>query len=289
FYHVAQFESISKASEFLYITQPAVSRVIRQLEESLSCPLFFRTSKGVKLTKEGDILYRYIQQAFNFISMGEKKMAEVTELLCGEITIGVSDTLCKHYLMPYLRLFKTLYPKIKIHVVCPTTPGIVNFLKVGKIDFGIVNLPYDDEQLEFKTIMDVQDCFVTGEAYKHLSFKMQPLEEIVKHPLMLLERNSHSRILMDAYFKSHNVEAEPDFELGNMDLLAHFARNGFGVACVIRDFIQDELEKGLLYEVKPIEKIPPRSIGISFLKGVPLSPAAKELIRQLDDLNPEEF
>ena len=135
----------------------------------MKCTLFARNPKGVKLTQEGDVLYKYIEQAFNFISAAEKKIEDIKNLQSGEIRIGVSDTLCKHYLLPHLKHFNTIHPLIKIRVICPTTPEIINYLKAGKIDFGIINMPYFDERLNFKHIMEIQDCFVTGEKYKHLA------------------------------------------------------------------------------------------------------------------------
>ena len=289
FFYTAKYGNISKASEHLYITQPAVSRSIRQLEDALKCALFFRTSKGVVLTPEGEVLFKYVEQALNFLAAGEKKIYDVQDLLDGEIRIGVSDTLCKYYLLPYLKLFNTLYPAIKIHVICPTTPAIIQLLKTGKIDFGIINLPFDDEQLEFKSIMEVQDCFVTGQKYRHLSQRMQPLSEILRHPLLLLERNSNSRLFMDQYFKANSVSVTPAFELGNVDLLIQFAKYDFGIACVIKNFIGDELDRGRLFEIKPVEKIPSRSIGAVWLKNVPLSAAAKKLISNLDYIETSEF
>lgn len=289
FFYTAKYGNISKASEQLYITQPAVSRSVKQLEDSLKCALFFRTSKGVKLTPEGEILYKYIEQAFSFIEAGENKLRDVHNLVVGEVRIGVSDTICKYYLIPYLKLFKTLHPGIKVHVICPTTPGIIGLLKAGKIDFGIINLPFYDEQLEFQNILDVQDCFVAGEKYSRLSKQMQPLKKIIKQPLLLLEKSSNSRIFIDEYFKANSTSVEPDFELGNIDLLIQFAKYDFGIACVIRNFIEDELEKGRLYEIKPIEKIPSRHIGVTWLKNVPLSSAAKVLISNLDYLETSEI
>jgi LysR family cyn operon transcriptional activator len=282
FYAIAKSGSISKASEELYITQPAVSRSLRQLENSLECTLFFRTSKGVKLTPEGETLMQYIDQAFNFIMLGEKKINEAKNLESGEIRIGVSDTLCKYYLVPYLKLFNTLFPAIKIQVTSPTTPVIIELLKAGKIDFGIVNLPFSDPQIELKKIMVVQDCLVCGEKYKKLGYRRQPLAEVVRHPLLLLEKNSNSRRYIDAYFHRHGLTAAPDYELGNFDLLIHFAKHDFGIACVIKNFIQEELDKGNLYEIKPIEKIPPRHIGVARLKEVPLSAAARQLVKLLE-------
>ena len=282
FYFVALHGSISKASEQLYITQPAVSRSIKLLEDTLDCPLFFRTPRGMKLTQEGEILYTYISQAFNFITTAEKKISGVRNLSSGEIRIGVSDTLCKYYLVPYLKLFNTFYPAIRIHVTCPNTPGIISLLKAGAIDFGIINLPFSDDKLVFKSIMEIQDCFVAGEKYRYLSNKIQPLDEIVRQPLLLLEKSSNSRLYIDKYFKDNNVSVKPAFELGNIDLLIHFAKYDFGVACVIRNFIRDELDKGRIFEIKPIEKVPPRHVGAVWLKEVPLSTASRELIDRLD-------
>ena len=102
FYYAAKSESLSKAAEVLYISQPALSRAIKQLEQALGCTLFFRTSKGVRLTPEGRLLFQHIEQAFNFINMGEQRIAETQALQTGEIRIGASDTLCKYYLIPYL-------------------------------------------------------------------------------------------------------------------------------------------------------------------------------------------
>lgn len=289
FYYVAKTKNISKASEQLYITQPAVSRTIKQLEETLGCSLFFRTSKGVELTKEGEVLFKYIEQAFNFISSGEKKITDIRELKTGEVKIGASDTICKYYLVPYLKLFKTYYPDIKVNVTCPTTPEIIKLLKGGKIDFGIVNMPFYDEQLEFKEIMKIQDCFIVGQKYKYLSGTKRHINEIVKYPMLLLEKNSNTRIYIDQYFQKNSISVTPDFELGNIDQLIHFAKYDFGIACVMENFIEDVLNESTLYKINLIEKIPSRSMGIAWLKNVPLTSAAKELIKYFEYNEPSEF
>lgn len=289
FYFVAKSKSISKASEQLYITQPAVSRAIKQLEYSLGCTLFFRTSKGVELTKEGEILFKNIDIAFNFIESAEKKLVEVIGLKTGEIRIGASDTLCKYYLVPYLKLFKAYYPNIKVHVSCPTTPGIIQLLKAGKVDFGIINMPYEDDQLSFKNIMEIQDCFIVGQKYKFLSGTPRHIAEIASYPMLLLEKSSNTRAYIDKYFQQHSLSITPDFELANIDQLTHFAKYEFGIACVIENFIDSIIHDNILYKISLIEKIPPRNISIVWLKNMPLTSAAKELIKQLEYIEPTEF
>lgn len=282
FFYTAKHGSISKASEQLFITQPAVSRSIMQLEDALDCRLFLRTSKGVRLTQEGQLLLQYVEQAFNFLEAGVKKINDMKDLLHGEVRIGVSDTLCKHYLISYLKLFKTLHPDIRIKVTCPTTPVTINLLKSEKIDFGIINLPYEDDALCTKSLLNIQDCFVAGQKFKALSYQVQPLGKIAQNPLLLLEKSSNSRQYIDQYFLSHSLSIAPDLELGNMDLLVQFAKNDFGIACVIKNFVEEDLDNGSLFEIKPIQPIPPRSVGVAWLKDFPLSQASKELISYLD-------
>ncbi|MCX7920695.1 MAG: LysR family transcriptional regulator [Clostridia bacterium] len=278
FFTVAQEGSISKAAELLYITQPAVSRAIQQLEEKSGCALFFRTPRGVTLTKEGAVLYKYIEQAFNFIYLGEKKLSEVKELKKGEITIGVSDTICKHYLLPHLKIFNHTYPGIHIHVTNHTTPVITDLLKKGKIDLGIVNLPIEDGELIIHKIMDIQDCFVAGEKYKKLASSPVSVKDIVNYPMLLLEKDSNSRVYIDKYLAQNHITLQPEIELGNFELLVQFAMIDFGVACVIKNFVNYELDKSLIYEIKLLEPIPPRHIGTVHLNSVPLSAASKKFL-----------
>jgi len=100
FYRTAVNGSLSKAAETLHITQPAVSHTIKQLESQLGAQLFFRTPKGVVLTREGEALFAYVEQAFRMMEAGERKLAEMRDLECGEVHIGASDTLCKHLSAP---------------------------------------------------------------------------------------------------------------------------------------------------------------------------------------------
>lgn len=278
---VAKEESISRAAELLYITQPAVSRAVAQLEEKSGCSLFFRTPKGVKLTTEGAVLYKYIEQAFNFIDLGEKKLNEIKELEDGEVNIGVSDTICRHYLLPILQDFNRDYPKLKIRIVNHTTPIIVDMLRKGKIDLGIGNLPVKDDDLTIQEIIEIQDCFVVGEKYRHLADEVLSINDFSKYPVLMLERGSNSRIYIDNYLEQKHIDLQPEFELGNLDLLVRFAVFDFGIACVIKNFIPEELSSSLLYELTLKETIPSRHIGIIHLKSVPLSSASKRFLSYL--------
>ena len=101
FYTVAKTQNISKAAKELYISQPAISKSIQKLEESLGCELFRRSSRGVLLTEEGELLFTHVSSAFETLTLGEDKLKNSLELGVGHLKIGVSSTLCKYMLLPY--------------------------------------------------------------------------------------------------------------------------------------------------------------------------------------------
>lgn len=281
FYWTAKLGSLTKAAQKLHITQPAISHTLKQLEGSLGGPLFFRTTKGVTLTTEGVVLYNYIEQAFHLIDTGEKKISEMHELSSGSISIGASDTLCKYYLLPHLEKFHKQYPDIRIHVTNRTTSETITLLKEGKIDFGIVNLPGKDPLIDFRTSTAIQDCLVGNQKYSDVAKKTITLSELGDYPLLLLESGSHTRSFLDHYALSNGVKLIPEFELGSLDLLVQFARSGFGLTFMIREFIIEELTLGKLIEVPLFPPIPERHVGIATLKGLPLSAASKRFLEFL--------
>lgn len=243
--------------------------------------MFFRTTKGVTLTAEGQALFSYIEPAYNFIINGERKIAEMHQLMEGEIKIGAGDTLCKYYLLPYLEVFHEAYPDITIQVTNRTSIETINLLKEGKLDFGIVHLPVEDKKLNIIQSLQIEDCFIVGEKYKALTEIPHSLEQLSSYPLMLLERGASTRSNLDRFANQLGVELKPEIQLGSIDLLIEFARTGFGIAHVVKNFITEELAESQLYEIKLQELFPPRNIGIITLKDVPISAASKRFIDRL--------
>ncbi|WP_116189755.1 LysR family transcriptional regulator [Paenibacillus taihuensis] len=285
FYWTARTGSLSRAAEQLHITQPAISHTLKQLEQALGGPLFFRSAKGVSLTSEGEVLLQYVEQAFSLFESGEKRIAEMRNLESGEIKIGAGDTLCKHFLLPYLEQFHHQYPNIRIQVTNQTTPETLHLLREGKMDIGIVNMPAEDRKIDIKRSLPQQDCLVGGKTYTELVQKLQHqplgLEQLQAYPLIMLEPGGSTRQFLDRYAAAHGVQLQPELELGSLDLLVQFAVSGFGLAFVTRNYVEQELARGELVEIPLAPAIPERYIGIAALRGVPLSSASKRFMALL--------
>jgi len=283
FCEVARYKSFSKAAKELYMTQPAVSQAIMNLETELGVRLFTRTSKGVALTNDGQLLYEYAKSAINLINVGEKKIFEVRNLMSGEMKVGVGDTISKYFLLPYLSLFHNQSPNIKLRIINRTTMELCNMLKSGEIDIAFCNLPVKDSALAIIQCIDIHDIFVCGEKYKEICSSPLSLEKLANLPIIFLERKSNSRQYVERYMLSKGIKITPEIELGSHDLLLEFARYNFGIACVIEEFSKEYLKNNMVYKINLIEKIPKRSIGFCFLKSVPLSAAVKRLLEIIEE------
>jgi DNA-binding transcriptional LysR family regulator len=280
---VGKHKSFSKAAKKLYMTQPAVSQSIMQLERELDIRLFTRTSKGVMLTNEGQLLFEYASSAMNLINVGEEKLLKIKNMMIGDLKIGVGDTISRYFLLPYLEKFHKEYPNIKFKIINATTLELCASVKSGEIDIAICNFPIEDSALELRECMDIHDIFVCGSKYKDMCSQPLSFEEITKLPLILLESKSISRQYIEKYMLSKGIKITAEIELGSYDLLLEFARINLGIACVIKEFSKEYLDKNIVYEVNLKEEIPKRSIGLCFLKSVSLSPATTKFIEILNN------
>lgn len=279
---VAKAGSFSKAARELYISQPAVSQSIRQLEEGLSAKLFIRSQHGIRLTQEGEVLLAYVQSALSLLEEGENKVERFKELEEGELRIGASDTVSKWYLLPLLEKFHAEYPSISISVTNRTSFETTELLKNGRIDLGFVNLPMSEKGMAFKKCMAVHDVFIAGEKYIELKDSRIGLSELSKYPLIMLEKASNSRRWVDRHFMGNGVFLEPQIELGAHDILADYAEIGLGIACVIREFSQKTLEELNLFEIKLKNPVPERGIGVCYMEEIGLPASARKFLKMLN-------
>lgn len=269
FYTVAKYRNISKAADALYISQPAISKSLSRLEENLGCSLFHRTSRGVTLTPEGTILYERVREAFQAIDSGEEELRHRTELGIGQLRIGVSTTLCKYILLPYLHAFIHLHPHIKITIDCQSTLHTMELLETGAIDIGLIGAPKQSNSLVYTELQTIQDTFVTTRSYlDNLSIREPEQNNLFSTgTLMLLDEENITRQFIDDYFYRNQIKTNQILEVTTMDLLIEFARIGLGIACVIREFVEQDLKQGTLIELPLSVPIENRSIGLAYAKS----------------------
>ena len=141
FKEVAETGNISEAAKNLYISQSAVSQSIKTLERKLEQPLFIRSTKKVKLTLAGELLLKHIEPAVNLIERGEHQLIDSSTLGLGRLHIGANDTICRYFLVPFLKQFHEKFPQVPIKVTNATSLRCADLLTQGKVDLIVTNFP----------------------------------------------------------------------------------------------------------------------------------------------------
>ncbi len=285
FYTVARCGNISAAAKKLYISQPAVSKSISRLEESFASPLLIRNSRGVALTENGKLLYKHLDTAFQAIRQGEEMISRNDLLGAGSLSMGVSTTLCKYVLLPYLQDYIAANPYVKVSLSCQSTYETMASLENGTLDLGLVGESerMENSHLSFLPIRKIHDIFVCSPEYLD-KLREQSGENgdlLTQGTFLLLNKNNITRQYMDKHMLLQNITMEHQVEVTTMDLLIDFARIGLGIACVIGEFVQRELKEGSLVECSIREPIPPRRIGFAYPRSAKPSAAMNAFLEQV--------
>ena len=287
FYTVANNRNITKASLELNISQPAISKSIKNLEEQLGGQLFVRTKRGVILTEEGKEFYNYIRQTIEYISSAENKFSELINLETGCIRIGISTTLTKEFLLPYLEEFHKLYPKIDIQITTNLSSDLFPKLRNGLIDIIILNL-YDKDygdDIEIIKCRQINDCFVVNKSFSNLINKSISIKDLNKYPLILQSKGSNTRAFIDNFAKENGTILKPNIELASYSLVIEFTKIGLGIGYATKEYIKKELKDNNLIALDLKEKIPSRYIGIALSKNHLPNFSTKKLIEIIKKRN----
>lgn len=289
FYEVANCRNFSIAAGKMYISQPAVSKAVSKLEENLNVILFHRSSKGVTLTHEGELLYRYVEQAMYSLRSGEEQLKASASQKVSQLSIGVSTTLCKYVLLPVLKNFMAENPNIKITISCQSTYDTISALQEGSIDIGLVGLPSKlnpeaGNMVTYLPLKTIDDVFVATESYltpfaKYKANFQEKEDFFQEAAFIMLDKENISRKHVDNFLAENHISLSNVIEVNNMDLSIEFAKAGLGIACIISDFVKNDLKNGTLREVKLGHRIPKRQIGFAYLSKVPVLGVMDKLIQ----------
>ena len=263
FYAVAKAGNISRAAKELYISQPAISKSISKLEDSLNTVLFTRNSRGVQLTDEGQVLFEHTRDAFEELAKGEQELKRIREFNMGHIRIGVSNTLCRFIMVKYLKGFIEQYPHIKITIESQPTTQTLSMLEQQRIDIGLVVEQKSAKSMNFIPVMDIEDIFVATPSYlENLRLREGADTDVFQSGnLMLLDKNNITRHYIDDYMAVNEIVVNNLLEVTTMDLLIEFARIGLGIGCVIKEFVKEDLDSGRLAQLKLDTPIHKRTVG----------------------------
>lgn len=278
---IADTGNISRTAKQLYLSQSAVSQSLQQLESALGVRLFSRTARGVTLTAEGSVLYDYAAQALSLLEAGEERIAQSRELLKGELSIGVSSTLTKYYLLPFLRDYHQQYPHIHVRILNGTSRRVLQLLGSGQVELAFATYTPDADSFSVFPCFDTHTVFVAAPDYPCDFDRVYTLQEISEFPLILLEREASSRRFLEDCFLQRGLRLQPEIELASHNLLISLARIGLGVAGVTEELSLSGLNCGVVRKLHLAEEIPSRRVVLCTRRNTPPSAAAGRFMEMI--------
>lgn len=267
---VADTRSFSRASEIIHLTQPAVSLQVQALEEMFETKLFDRSSNTVVLTPAGEILYKYAKDILNLYASAERAVGGITGLVKGSITAGASTTIGNYLLPTIISEFRKVNPKIKIHLLVGNTKRIIEMLKGGVIDIGLV----EGEVSKYKIMMEklVSDELTLIVSSKHPWAKLSEVSmlELAKTPFVFREDGSGTRQVIEDYFSRNGLSPQNmsiSAILGSTEAIKEAVENGIGVSILSRWAVRKELRYGSLKTLRFKEGKMSRDFSLLFNKN----------------------
>jgi len=277
FLAVAEYKSFSRAAEHLHISQPAISRAVKDLEDQLNTKLLIRNTKCVTLTEHGEKIKKYIKRAFDNVSFVEKMIKENNNDLTGIVRIGIYSHVALFMLPKVIREFRNEYPNSKFWVYTGSNADMMEKLRNNELDCIVLQYPIfiNDSKFKEEIICELDTCFFANKYYYDLYATNHNL--IKEFPLILPLRGFPDINQLEEVLKKKNLILKHNFTCYAIELAKTFAQEGIGIGWGIKKCIEEELNNGTLYEL-PIEfELPTTIFSIAYDEGF-LNKTTKEFI-----------
>lgn len=275
FYVVAKNKHMTRASEELHISQPAISQSIKKLEAQLGGTLFIRSNKGMELTEEGKMFFDYVKGALELIKNAENDFTSYKDLSKGEIKIGCSTTLTKLLLLDTIKSFHEKYPNINFQIQNDLTFNLINDLKLGKLDFVIYNeSDIKEKNLNLEKIGEMKQGFIYNSEY--FKDNIKDYIDLKKYHLILQKTESNSRKLLEYITAQNNVKLTPKMEVVSQELVTEFTNIGLGIGFTVIDLAKRKYPQ--LKELNINKNIPNIKIYLASNKSISLPFASKKFL-----------
>jgi len=283
FYEVATLGNITKASQRLMISQPAVTKQIKSLENQLGGELFIRTKRGVILTDNGKEIYNYVKQGMHCFESAELQFSNLKKLETGIVRIGISTTLCRIFLLKYLEKFHKEYPNIAIQVFTDPSKTMREMLKDGTIDILIAkDLDQEDDELNVTKLGELHQCFISSSVhYEELKNKTIPLKDLDNYPLLFPKSPSSTRKSLNDFCKNNNITLTSKIEIASANLLEDFVTIGLGIGLVTKEYSMKKIKNEKVFVIKTEPELPSISYSLMTLKNSYHSFGANRLIEMI--------
>ncbi|MGM9813339.1 MAG: LysR family transcriptional regulator [Candidatus Enteromonas sp.] len=281
---VARLGNISKAALALDLTQPAVSRIVGNLEKECGTKLFFRSKTGVSLTEEGQRLYAELKDPFDALDRFEKDVLPNPGKPSITLYVGATYTSLSLYCFSFLAKAKKKYPFLNIRIHTDSSKNLIDRVQKGQLDFAFITTPFkSNEGIESTEVMEIEDILIAPKSYESKIEGPISIKELDRFPLILLNPEMQFREHVDRYLLSQGLRILPAYEADSSSVLLPFVEHDCGLTFLPKELALASLAQGKSIEIALKEKIPSRHIAFIARKEANRKPILRKIQEEMFD------
>jgi len=249
FYYVAKHGSLSAAAEALYITQPAVTKQIQNLQEVCGVKLLHRFGKRMVLTDAGNVLYGVAEKIFQLENQAEEVIRDFQQQKRGHIRIDTSESFGAYYLPDIIIPFSKMHPQIRVSAMILPTPQVVERTIRLDNDVGFISYPVGHKKLAVREIMEDRLILIASPTHPFSRREAVEPDDLEGQSFVMHESDSATRNIVDDFLKNHAVSVFMTLELSNNEAIKRAVERGIGLSLISERVARGEIERGTLKAV----------------------------------------
>ena len=283
---IAETGSFTGAGEKLHVSQSAISRQIKLLEEELNEPLFSRSGRRVVITPAGETLLQLSHRVFADVNETKRLIGERQRVLSGTLRLAAGMTVCLYVYPLIIKEFRRHHPKVDIKLVTGPTPRLLRRLKAGAIDLALLTLPIEEPDLETVPVLHEELLLIMPRDHPLAGRKRIGPQDLVHQPFVVYEGGSNTRRMLDQFFTSAQIDPRIVLETENVEILKALVRIGLGLSLVPYLAIAREVRAGQLACSRISGVSLERETGWVYPRTGRVPRILSEVIRTLEQLKP---
>ena len=274
--------SFSLAAKKMLLSQPSLSKHIKNLEIFANCPLITRTKSGISLTREGTILYGYARKMLKLRDEAREKIVSLKDSVTGHVFIGAS-TIPATYILPWvLTGIRQEHPDIQVHILSSDSDDIIEMVLDGQVEIGLIGKTIHDRRLACDPIWNDELILVGKKGHSLQGLENVTVEEIMQQPFIIREKGSATRSILEEYLKSQNLPGTSQFtiacEMGSSEAVKEAVIAGLGVSILSIHAVRRELQQGIVTRIPISGHTITRNFSIIYKKQFTLYPHHRAFI-----------
>jgi len=246
FQAVAQARSFTRAAELVHLTQPGISKHVRQMEEYFGVPLFDRLGKKIALTQAGEILFEAAQEVIALVGAAEQRINDLTGIRGGKFYLGASFPIGLYILPGVLARYRKNYPSVEVKMDISTSSKVQAGVLSNRLDVGLVSSEVHDPRLLATEFMSDDLVAIVPRNHKWSTKKQIKIQDLLGETFILSAKGAGARAVVEERLQAKGIVLQNVLDFVNSEGVKHAVEAGLGISIQPRSIVQRELSVGSL-------------------------------------------